>query len=151
MVDLGPGSAYAVSADGAVTVGSSFLWDVVHGRRELLTLFSDLGLDLTGWSSITPIAISADGRTVAGNGQRPDGNGWWYAEPWIAFLGDPLPPCPGDINGDDEVDLTDLATLLAHFGAADGATPADGDLDADGDIDLDDLASLLASFGVVCP
>jgi hypothetical protein len=59
-------------------------------------------------------------------------------------------PCPGDVNGDAVVDLTDLATLLAHFGAASGATPADGNLDGDGDVDLADLTQLLSHFGSAC-
>ena len=59
-------------------------------------------------------------------------------------------PCPGDINGDNIVDLTDLATLIAHFGMTSGAGLADGDLDGDGDVDLTDLATMLAYFGVSC-
>jgi hypothetical protein len=55
-------------------------------------------------------------------------------------------PCPGDLNGDGIVDLSDLATLLAHFGAPGGA--ADGDINGDGLVDLSDLALLLANFGV---
>lgn len=63
----------------------------------------------------------------------------------------PAPPaCPADLNGDGVVDLSDLATLLANFGAAGGATHADGDVDGDGDVDLADLAALLARFGEVC-
>lgn len=60
-------------------------------------------------------------------------------------------PCPGDVNGDRAVNLTDLATLLAHFGTASGATLAHGDLDGDGDVDLTDLATLLSHFGSACP
>lgn len=58
--------------------------------------------------------------------------------------------CPGDLNGDLVVDLTDLATLLAHFGTASGATLADGDLNGDGAVDLTDLARLLSNFGQNC-
>lgn len=59
-------------------------------------------------------------------------------------------PCPGDLNNDGAVDLTDLAMLLAHFGAASGATAADGDLDGDDDVDLSDLTGLLGAFGTTC-
>lgn len=61
------------------------------------------------------------------------------------------PPCPGDINGDRAVDLSDLAGLLAHFGLTGGATLADGDLNGDGNVDLSDLAFQLSNFGLVCP
>ncbi|MFN0135578.1 MAG: hypothetical protein ACKVS9_05600 [Phycisphaerae bacterium] len=62
-------------------------------------------------------------------------------------------PCtfPGDLDVDGDVDLSDLATLLASFGTASGATLADGDVDGDGDVDLSDLAALLANFGAACP
>jgi hypothetical protein len=58
--------------------------------------------------------------------------------------------CPGDLNGDNQVDLSDLAQLLGNYGMTSGATYEDGDLDADGDVDLSDLATLLAVYGTVC-
>lgn len=59
-------------------------------------------------------------------------------------------PCRGDLDGDRDVDISDLATLLAHFGLPGGATTSDGDSDADGDVDLSDLSVLLGNFGVPC-
>lgn len=56
----------------------------------------------------------------------------------------------GDTDGDNDVDLTDLARLLANFGLQSGATLAQGDIDGDGDVDLTDLATLLANFGSAC-
>ena len=61
---------------------------------------------------------------------------------------DPTDPCPGDVDGDNDVDLTDLAVLLSDFECV--GTCA-GDVDGDGDTDLTDLALLLADFGVPCP
>ena len=58
--------------------------------------------------------------------------------------------CPGDLDGDNDVDLSDLAALLAGYGITSGATYEDGDLDGDGDVDLADLAALLAVYGVPC-
>lgn len=60
-------------------------------------------------------------------------------------------PCTGDLNGDRQVNLSDLTTLLAHFGTPSGATLEDGDLNGDGDVDLSDLVMLLANFGSTCP
>ncbi len=56
----------------------------------------------------------------------------------------------GDLDLDGDVDLTDLAQLLAHYGMTEGATYEDGDLDGDGDVDLSDLAALLANYGQSC-
>lgn len=53
----------------------------------------------------------------------------------------------GDIDYDGDVDLSDLAMLLANYGATSGAAYEDGDLDGDGDVDLGDLAALLAYYG----
>ena len=52
------------------------------------------------------------------------------------------PPCNADLDLDFDVDLSDLATLLAHYGVDGG-----GDTDCDGDTDLDDLAALLTEYG----
>jgi hypothetical protein len=60
------------------------------------------------------------------------------------------PACPGDLDGDGDVDLSDLSQLLAHYGMT-GVSYADGDLDGDGDVDLSDLSALLAVYGTECP
>ncbi len=59
--------------------------------------------------------------------------------------------CPGDLDGDNDIDLTDLAQLLGNYGMTSGAVYEDGDLDEDGDVDLADLAALLAVYGTTCP
>ncbi len=64
--------------------------------------------------------------------------------------GTPADDLIGDLDGDCDVDLADLAILLANYGTTGGAEPEDGDLDGDGDVDLADLATLLAHYGEVC-
>lgn len=59
-------------------------------------------------------------------------------------------PCPGDIDGDHDVDSTDLSLLLTNFGLPSGATLEDGDVDGDGDVDSTDLSLLLTVFGSSC-
>lgn len=59
--------------------------------------------------------------------------------------------CPGDLDGDGDVDLGDLSGLLTNFGLSGEAQPEDGDLDGDGDVDLGDLSGMLEAFGAGCP
>ncbi len=84
-------------------------------------------------------AISNDGRFIIGHGA---GTGAWLVE--IT----PDVGCPGDITGDNAVNLEDLAGTLASFGKV--GPGLQGDLDLDGDVDLADLAGLLAEFGNNC-
>ncbi len=53
---------------------------------------------------------------------------------------------PADLDGDGDVDLSDLGELLANFPCADGDCP--GDVDGDGDTDLSDLGVLLSEYGI---
>ncbi len=64
----------------------------------------------------------------------------------ISFVPEPI---PGDIDGDGDVDLSDLATLLAAYGTCEGdpGYNPDADLDDSGWVDLVDLATLLANYG----
>ncbi|MFO0839794.1 MAG: sialidase family protein [Phycisphaerae bacterium] len=54
-------------------------------------------------------------------------------------------PCPGDLDGDRDVDSSDLGILLSAWMSS-GA----GDLDGDGDTDSSDLGILLANWGRIC-
>lgn len=54
--------------------------------------------------------------------------------------------CPGDTNGDGEVNLADLNLVLANF----GQDTSDGDTNGDGSVDLADLNTVLAAFGTSC-
>jgi hypothetical protein len=54
--------------------------------------------------------------------------------------------CPADLNGDNEVNITDLLGLLACY-----QDPcAEGDLNGDGNVDITDLLLLLSLWGL-CP
>lgn len=61
----------------------------------------------------------------------------------------PPPPCPGDLDGNRQVDLSDLAILLGDYGCTTGTCI--GDLNDDGFTDLGDLAAMLSAYGLVCP
>jgi len=53
--------------------------------------------------------------------------------------------CPGDINGDGIVDVTDMGILLNNFGCT--GSGCAGDLNGDGVVDVVDLGILLNNFG----
>ncbi len=61
--------------------------------------------------------------------------------------------CPGNVNGDNSVDISDLTLMLAAFGSIAGNPEYDpaADFNQSGSIDLTDLAILLANFGSACP
>ena len=90
-----------ISSDGSVIVGAAkgglyatssgnslFIWDAVHGSRNLLDVLINeygLGPSLAGWTipSAPYFGVSGDGRTIYGVGLDPAGN----QEGWIAHLG----------------------------------------------------------------
>ena len=58
-------------------------------------------------------------------------------------LSDLCPSCPGDVDGDETVDVADLLDLLEHWGTADPIA----DLSEDGTVDGWDLLAVLWLFG----
>jgi len=59
----------------------------------------------------------------------------------------PPAPCPGDLNNDRVVDISDLSIVLAHFGTAGISF---GDANGDGQCNLQDLSIVLSRFGTAC-
>jgi len=59
------------------------------------------------------------------------------------------PACPGDVDGDHDVDSTDLNIILTAFGCS-APGPCSGDADGDGDTDSTDLNIVLTAFGQPC-
>jgi hypothetical protein len=58
-------------------------------------------------------------------------------------------PCPGDFDGDGDVDFADLNALLDNYNQS-GAGLA-GDMDGDGDVEFDDLNTFLGLYNLPCP
>jgi len=101
MVDLGdlegglPASlAHDVSADGLTVVGSfrsgsgpkAFVWNARRGMQSVRARLAEApGLDLSGWTLSRTVAVSDDGRTLAGTGTNPEGR----TEAWLAVLPGP--------------------------------------------------------------
>jgi probable HAF family extracellular repeat protein len=147
MVALGdlPGSfvsseALAVSGDGSIVVGhgstdagpEAFIWDAAHGIRNLRqVLLDDYGMDMGGWFLVDASAISSDGRTLAGWGADPAGQGqaWSVTLPRLltwngaagnqwnlgANWGDAAPPAP---DATLAIDTAPCAPTMSQDGAA---------------------------------
>jgi uncharacterized membrane protein len=81
----GDGQALAVNSAGTVIVGTSsagaFVWDSASGRRLIATVLANAGANLAGWSLTSAKGVSADGKTIVGDGAH---NG--TVEAWIARL-----------------------------------------------------------------
>jgi hypothetical protein len=59
------------------------------------------------------------------------------------------PPCAPDINGDGEINFTDLNSVLSAFGESGQDLPAD--VNDDGVVNFTDLNVVLTAFGTECP
>jgi hypothetical protein len=110
-------------------------WWTVDGGGDMWTAGGSLELSGTIGQPDTDGNLTMSGTTLTLTG------GFW---PGVETF------CYGDLNGDNEVGLADLAQLLGNYGTTSGASYEDGDLDGDGNVDLGDLAELLGVYGTTC-
>jgi probable HAF family extracellular repeat protein len=157
MIDIGDlpggarnGQATAVSADGTFVGGWTdsgndyefgFIWSEEWGIRSVRVLLAASGANMAGIQLGAVKALSADGRTAAGDGRRALGGQY---EPWIATI--PEPP-KSDFNDDNLLDCTDVDPLVAAI--AGGSHPETFDLTGDNQVDGDDLTEWLRVAGAV--
>lgn len=90
--ELGNSEALAISADGSVIVGGigaidAFVWTEAGGMQSLRDLLIASGIDLSDWVLGPATAVSADGLTIAGTGQRISMGG--TSEAWIVVIPEP--------------------------------------------------------------
>ncbi|MCH2132935.1 MAG: hypothetical protein MK116_04200 [Phycisphaerales bacterium] len=62
----------------------------------------------------------------------------------IWTLDETIPTVYGDLDGDCDVDIEDLLTLIANWGGF------GGDVDGDGDTDIEDLLHVIEAWGDIC-
>jgi hypothetical protein len=154
---------YAINPNGGFQGGSPWIrLGNADGFFEWRPYWDILNLAIGQWVEFT-IPIGGDAtwsRTIHGTPAFDDINYIEiHADTWGAgftlWMDDlrfdpPLPPIPGDLDYDGDVDLSDLAQLLANYRTLSGATYTDGDIDGDGDVDLSDLAALLGMYRETC-
>jgi len=125
----------ALTASSALAQDLSIDWWTIDGGGEMWTTGGDYELSST-------IGQPDAGVTMTG-GEFELAGGFWAGAAEDEF-------CLGDLDGDNDIDLADLAQLLGNYGTTSGAAYEHGDLDADGDVDLADLAALLGVYGTTC-
>jgi probable HAF family extracellular repeat protein len=139
--------AWDASALGQVIVGAgssdvapneAFVWTPQQGMRALAEILStDYGIDTAGWVLRDAYAVSADGRTVVGWGQNPEG----LYEAWLVVL---APACSDgfDNDGDGLVDHPEDPGCPDPAASTENPACQDGlDNDGDGLVDFDGGAS----------
>jgi hypothetical protein len=96
------------------------------------------------------VSISGRDAVVGAHYWEPDPNDPNNQNYGAAYVFHRSSRCAGDLDEDNDIDLSDLAQLLAYYGLTSGAVYEQGDLDEDGDVDLSDLAALLSVYGTIC-
>jgi hypothetical protein len=71
----------------------------------------------------------------------PEGDGRWYA---IIVT---TPPCPGDLDADDDTDVFDFAIFTANFGRDDVPPYSHGDMDGNANVNVLDFGAFAGNFG----
>ena len=66
--------------------------------------------------------------------------------PTLSLRAPDAPPCPADIDGDDDVDSDDITSFFAAWDAG----TAGGDFDGDDDTDSDDISAFFARWDAGC-
>ncbi len=74
-------------------VHDAFYWTEATGTRYVHEVLQDYGVDMTGWTLTRVQGLSADGKTLIGEGLNPQGR----LETWYAFIPQPL-PAPGVVG-----------------------------------------------------
>ncbi len=125
---------------GAPSAGKAFVYSGRDGTV-LRTITSNTGGEQFGFDAVGIGDVNGDGGIDfligAASGDRV-----------YVIAGDPRPTCAGDVDGDFDVDLSDLGALLAEYGCTSNCQT---DLNGDTVVDLSDLGIVLASFGQPCP
>ncbi len=137
------GAAGYESGDYRQANGTSFASPHAAGVAALLLAANP---SLFPWEVEDALAASCEEMGPAGY-DTDYGWGMINARRALELVAPGLGDCPGDLNGDAQVDTADLGVLLDDFGGAGFA----GDINGDGVVNTADLGLLLNGFAVGCP
>lgn len=145
--------APGMSADGNTIVGREgagpgtfvgWIWTSSGGMQDLTTYVMDNGVTLpAGVTLAIPTNVSADGRTFVGTASNNTG--------FVVRIDPPaaeIAPCPSDVNGDRDVNISDMVAVITHWGSCTGAAAdCSADINKDHSINMDDLVAVINSWG----
>lgn len=118
---------------------------LLHGYD--FRLFTDNGNNGRGRRHLVE-GVLLDGQFISLRIAADNVEGGASAEPDFVLYGDGS--IPGDADGDQDIDLSDLNAVRNHFGES-GVGRAEGDLTGDGSVGLDDLNEVRNRFGSSAP
>jgi hypothetical protein len=98
------------------------------------------------FSTVLPGGLAVSDAAVYANLSVDPGDGGAVYELIARFPRAEVPGCPGDLDGNGEVDFDDLLSVLGFF----NTSAPEGDANGDGFVDFDDLLLVLSGFGP-CP
>ena len=175
--------ARGISSDGKLVFGEvrdppngpqeirAVIWDAHHGMRQLEeALLEEYGLETHPWGMQRIGGMSEDRMTITGYSRENRAASGSDGEMWVVQLDWPLGTRPGDINFDDELEVSDVDVLQrlireerfnlqADFDRNDVVDNADlsfwveelkqtrlGDANLDGKVAFDDFLVLSSNF-----
>jgi hypothetical protein len=154
--------ASSVSDDGNTIVGTAsyggsttshaMVWRYGGGVFDVRVLLTHAGLDVSQWWLQNAVAVSADGRTVAGNGLHTLESGVQRQEGWVAYLPEGL-GCYANCDNSTTppyLSVADFACFLNLFAAGDTYANCDG-MYTPPTLNVNDFICFLNRFAAGCP
>src|SRR5262245_61851950 len=127
--------------------GEAFIWSPAEGMVNLGAYLAARGFDLSGWTLLDALGISADGRTIVGQGLRGSRREGYIASIW------PDPACYANRDGSTTapvLNILDFAAFLRQFAAGSIQANCDGSTGVPA-LTVNDFVCFVARFGAGCP
>jgi len=121
------------------------MWKASLSTVDLNTYLAAHGVDLTGWTLNEARAVSADGRTIAGNGTH---NG--VREAWVVRLGAECYANCDSSTAEPVLNVADFTCFFARFAGGDPYANCDHSTAAPV-LNVADFTCFLQQFAAGCP